>query len=131
MRTTCALLLVLAACASSASSADPTIARKPHLRIAQASILPGQSLPEERDGIRLEDTGSILWVCAGSEKHEDKEVTITKCPSCREQNYFYFDHTREGFRCYACLSEIDDALLRCPECGRPPRRVRQKPSLVH
>jgi len=116
-----ALLLALAACASG----DPSVVRRPHL--ARAGILPGQSIPAERDGMAASDTGAIMWICANSDKHEDKEVFISMCPSCSQVNYFYRDHDEEAFRCYACLKLYDNALLKCPDCGHPPRTVRTKP----
>jgi len=116
------LLLGLAACASGDQA---SVVRRPHL--ARAGILPGQSIPAERDGLSASDTGAIMWICANSDKHEDREVFISMCPSCSQINYFYRDHEEEAFRCYACLKLYDNALLKCPDCGHPPRTVRTKP----
>jgi Zn finger protein HypA/HybF involved in hydrogenase expression len=120
---------LLAACAAGcASGGEPTIVRKPHLRTARAGILPGQQgIPQERDGIHVEDTGAIMFICAESDRHEDKEVFLSKCPGCGELNYFHWDRDRSGFTCFACTKPVEDALIRCPECGRTPRTVRTRP----
>ena len=123
MRYVAALVILgLAACAS---SDEPHIVQKAHS--ARAGILPGQGIPDQRDGMSASDTGSILWVCANSAKHEDKEVYLSICPSCSQMNYFYWDRAQEGYRCYACLKNVDNAIIKCPECGQPPRRMRTKP----
>jgi hypothetical protein len=117
------LPLTLAACASSGEEAS--IVRKPHL--ARAGILPGQSVPAERDGMSASDTGAIMWVCSNSDKHEDKEVFIQVCPSCSNMNYFYWDGGESAFRCFACMKLVDNSVVKCPECGHSPRRVKTKP----
>src|SRR3954465_11361090 len=66
------LFCALAACASRGE--QPEIVAKPHTKIAKAGILPSKEIPAERDGIPADQTGAIMFVCAGSEKHEDKEV---------------------------------------------------------
>jgi len=117
------LPLVLAACASSGES--PEIVKKPH--VARAGILPGSSIPAERDGMSASDTGAIMFVCANSDKHEDKEVFVSLCPSCSQMNYFYWDGAESAFRCFACTKLVDNSVIRCPDCGQPPRKVRTKP----
>jgi hypothetical protein len=119
------LLCTLAACASRGE--QPDIVVKPHTKIAKAGLLPSKEIPSERDGIPADQTGAIMFVCAGSEKHEDKEVFISKCPSCSEVNYFYWNSHNSEFVCYACTKAIDSSLVKCPECGRPPRIVRTRP----
>ena len=119
------LLCSLAACASRGE--QPDIVVKPHTKIAKAGILPSKEIPSERDGIPADQTGAIMFVCAGSDKHEDKEVFISKCPSCSEVNYFYWNSHNSEFVCYACTKAIDSSVVKCPECGRPPRIVRTRP----
>jgi len=119
------LLCSLAACASRGE--QPDIVVKPHTKIAKAGILPSKEIPAERDGIPADQTGAIMFVCAGSDKHEDKEVFISKCPSCSEVNYFYWNSHNSEFVCYACTKAIDSSVVKCPECGRPPRIVRTRP----
>jgi hypothetical protein len=119
------LLSTLAACASRGE--QPDIVVKPHTKIAKAGLLPSKEIPSERDGIPADQTGAIMFVCAGSEKHEDKEVFISKCPSCSEVNYFYWNTHTSEFVCFACTKAIDSSVVKCPECGRPPRIVRTRP----
>ena len=119
------LLCTLAACASRGE--QPEIVVKPHTKIAKAGILPSKEIPSERDGIPADQTGAIMFVCAGSDKHEDKEVFISKCPSCSEVNYFYWNSHNSEFVCFACTKAIDSSVVKCPECGRPPRIVRTRP----
>ena len=118
-------LLGFASCATTGE--EPTIVQKPHLRVAKAGILPSRDIPAERDGIPIDATGAIMFVCSGSEKHEDKEVFISKCPSCSELNYFYWNSHNHEFVCYACTKAVDSTSVKCPECGRPPRIVRTRP----
>lgn len=125
MKRALAAILLLGSAACATGGGEPTVVRKPH--VAKARILPGQTIPDMRDGIPKDSTGAIMWVCANSEKHEDKEVFLTVCPSCLEVNYFYRDAAEEAFRCYACTKLYDNALIKCPDCGQPPRTVRTRP----
>lgn len=117
------LLLGILGCAS-ASGGEPGVVAKP--KLAKAGLLPSAKLPAERDGVRMEDTGAVMFVCANSDKHADKEVLISRCPSCSEVNYFFRDYAEEAFRCYACMKLLDNDGIRCPECNRPPRTIRTK-----
>jgi hypothetical protein len=117
------LALTLSACASSGGG-EPLVVAKP--KLVKAGVLPSAKLPVERDGVRLEDTGAVMFVCANSDKHEDKEVLISRCPSCAEVNYFFRDFAEEAFRCYACTKLLENDTIRCPDCGRPPRMIRTK-----
>lgn len=119
-------LLVVSACAA---SSGPRIVPQPKQRMARAGILGGGStLPPERDGVRLEDTGAIMFICSGSDLHPDKEVLIHDCPACGEKNHLYFDYSLNGFACYACAKPYPSAKLVCPDCGRDPAgRVMSRP----
>ena len=117
------LILGLAACAS---SGDASIVAKPHPWIAKAGILPSKELPEERDGVPKDATGAIMFICSNSDKHEDKEVLLSRCPSCGESNYFYLDHHTSYYVCFACTKTLDPALIKCPDCGKQPRLLRTR-----
>jgi len=117
-------LLGFASCGTTGE--EPTIVQKSHPRINKAAILPSRDIPAERDGIPIDATGAIMFVCSGSEKHEDKEVLISKCPSCSENNYFYWDSHNSQFICFACTKAVDNAIVKCSECGRPPNKVRTR-----
>lgn len=121
-------LFSLAAVSACASGGDPVVVPRPHPAVARAGILGGAAPPPpEREGVRLEDTGAIMFVCSGSDRHEDKEVFITRCAACGAENYFYRDHAAGAFRCYVCLKAVQEAGVACPECGRPPRTWRTRP----
>jgi hypothetical protein len=120
------LVLGLASCATTGEEA--TIVKKPHVRVARAGILPSREIPAERDGIPADATGAIMFVCSGSDKHKDKEVLISKCPSCSENNYFYWDTQNLQFVCFACTKAVDNAIVKCPDCGRPPHKVHTRPT---
>jgi hypothetical protein len=126
MRSWSALVgLVVAGCATLGD--EPVIVRQPRQKVAPAGLLPSiQSIPQEREGVSVDDTGAIMFICSNSPKHEDKEVFIHACPDCSERNYFYWDLTGDGFRCFACAKAFDGDKIRCPECGRPPRTVRTR-----
>jgi hypothetical protein len=38
------------------------------------------------NGYTLDDTGYILFICANSDKHEDREEIIKVCPACKQEN---------------------------------------------
>ena len=87
-----------------------------------------KEIPAERDGVPADATGAIMFVCSNSDKHEDKEVLISKCPSCSEMNYFYWDSGHSQFVCFACTKTVDNAVVKCPECGKAPHKVRTRAS---
>lgn len=127
-----ASVLIWAAAAAGCASAsrggeEAAIVPQPHKKVARAGLVdPGRKIPAERDGVRIEHTGAIMFVCANTEKHEEKEVVLSLCPECKEVNYFYVDLGKEQFACFACAKPYDNANLKCPECGKPPRRARMK-----
>jgi DNA-directed RNA polymerase subunit RPC12/RpoP len=92
------------------------------------SNLIGAPGPVRVGPIPADQTGAIMFVCAGSDKHEDKEVLINKCPSCSEQNYFYWESANSQFVCFACTKAVDNAVVKCPDCGRPPHKVHTRPT---
>jgi ribosomal protein S27E len=119
--------LVLGGCAGSGGGDDVTIRTQEKLNVSRAGFLPGQSRPPaERNGVWANDTGVIVFVCANSPQHEDREVVISTCPKCGERNYFYFDHARQQLMCYACETPVPDSVVKCEICGAPPRRIRTK-----
>jgi hypothetical protein len=77
--------------------------------------------PAPVDDIGIQNTGFIMWVCAGTERHEDKEVLIKNCPGCGTLGRFYFDASAGAWRCHSCKALVENASLKCADCGRPPR----------
>lgn len=125
--TTAAALLILAACGSGPGYNEAGILPEKKSSLAKAGLLPLiKKIPKERNGIQADDTGAILFICAGTPKHEDKEVFIETCESCKNKKYFYWDNSLEGFRCYACEKPYPNNKVRCPECRRAPRLVRTR-----
>ena len=119
------LLLALTACAS--TGAEPTIVPKAKIKLAFSSILGFSSVPKERDGVTQDQTGAIMFICAGSDKHEDQEVLIRMCSTCYRSNYFYWQHDEERFACFACGRPFPASKIKCGDCGSPPRVIRTRP----
>lgn len=84
-----------------------------------------ESAPPPAEAARkTEDTGPIMFICANSPKHEDKEVVFTQCPNCPAAGRFYWDHDR--YRCLKCSQAFDNKAVKCPECGKVPAKARIK-----
>ena len=118
--------LVFASCASRGGGGEPTVVPVTKKKVMKAGFGAGKDLPAERNGVKIEYTGAIMFVCSNSDKHADQEVLIRKCPGCSQKNYFYWDHDKGGFKCYACVKPVPNAVIKCPDCGKPPRRVRTR-----
>ena len=73
-----------------------------------------------------DDTGYILFICANSDKHEDKEEIFKTCPTCKKDDTFFWDNDKKCFIAFTCGSPYDNALVKCPTCGKVPKRVRTK-----
>lgn len=74
----------------------------------------------------VEDTGWILFICANSPKHEDREELLKTCPACKKDSTFFWDPNRKSFVCFQCGTYYDNAKVVCSICGAVPRRVRTK-----
>jgi hypothetical protein len=72
------------------------------------------------DGQRWQDTGALVFICANSGKHEDKEVEINICSKCEKKNFFC--QARGSIYCWNCEVEFPLSTLKCPECSASPRR---------
>ena len=129
LTTTAALLVVLAACSSGPVHNEAGIRPEPKRRLALSGIVPLiKSIPAERNGIRADDTGAIMFICANTPKHEDKEVYIDVCTKCYQQSTFFWNAPNKGFVCFKCSYLFDREKIVCDECGEEPRRtVRIKP----
>lgn len=69
----------------------------------------------------VRNTGAIMFICGGSDKHDDREVLILQCPGCKAKNAFEVDNEARGYRCTKCKVLHDQAAIVCDLCGRPPR----------
>ncbi len=74
----------------------------------------------------VDDTGFILFICANSDKHEDKEVIIKTCPACTKESTFFWESEKKCFVCFQCGADVDNAVVKCTDCGKVPKRVRTK-----
>jgi hypothetical protein len=74
----------------------------------------------------IDDTGWILFICANSDRHEDREVILKTCPACSKESTFFWDTKPSCFICFQCGAAYDNALVKCPDCAKVPRRVRTK-----
>jgi hypothetical protein len=73
-----------------------------------------------------DDTGYIFFVCANSDKHEDREELLKSCPGCKKDSTFFWDGDQNSFVCFKCGVPYDNSLVKCTICGKAPRRVRTK-----
>jgi len=85
----------------------------------------------KKDGVyvttrTLDDTGYILFVCANSPKHEDREEIIKQCPSCGKVHTFWWNKDDSCFVGFTCGQPIDNAKIKCSTCGAVPKKVRIK-----
>jgi hypothetical protein len=74
----------------------------------------------------LDDTGWIMFVCANSAQHEDREEIIKHCPACGKDNTFFWDKNQRCFISFQCGAVFDNSLIKCSTCGKVPTRVRTK-----
>lgn len=75
----------------------------------------------------IHDTGWILFVCANSDKHEDREELLKKCPACGKNDTYFWDRDKGCFLSFQCGAVFDNAHVKCTICGKAPKRVRTKP----
>lgn len=100
------------------------IARKP---VEPEEPAPAAEPPPPRfGGQTINETGSIMFVCNGSGKHEEKEVLIDNCPFCSKRSFFV--SYNNSFYCFnqQCEKEFPRDQLKCGECGFVPKKVRLK-----
>jgi len=74
----------------------------------------------------VDDTGYILFICLGSDKHEDMEVIFRECPACKKHDTFFWDTEKKCFIAFTCGTPYENAMIKCPTCGKVPTRVRIK-----
>jgi len=111
------LLLIIVAAASSGGG------EKPPPRPKKAAPPPP---PPAENSRSVEDTGPIMFICANSPKHVDKEYLISECPFCPARARFFWDDAVKGFRCLSCRQPYPNDRVKCPDCGKVPQKVRIK-----
>jgi hypothetical protein len=112
------LLIIIVAVMSSGGEPPPKAKPKPPKEMPAA---PSFSRPVKPD------TGSIVFVCANSGKHEDEEVVVPACP-CGAQRKFYVDKEGGGYRCLKCTKIYDNSQIKCPKCDRVAVKTHLKPA---
>lgn len=101
------LIVIIAAAASGGSRKKSKPAEKPVSNAAPSR--------QER---AAEDTGYIMFVCSGSDKHEDREEIIKTCAACNQTSTFFADSARGAYVCYKCKQPFDNDAVRCSICGK-------------
>ncbi len=116
------LILIIAIAASSSSKRVP-VSDAPVARPARRTVEPPP--PPPRDSPRqynyVRNVGSIVFVCAGTDRHPDKEVVLSACPKCPARNAFAWEEGASAYRCSSCKADYENAAIKCDQCGRPPR----------
>ena len=75
----------------------------------------------------VRDTGFIMFVCSNSPSHEDEEIVLpSTCPRCSKRSTYFWDTAAGGYVCFGCYKPYDNALIKCPKCGRAPQKTRLK-----
>jgi hypothetical protein len=123
------LIIVIAIAASSGgSSRAPAAANRP---VKKAVAPPPEPPPEPKRSYNyVRNTGSIVFVCGGSEKHPDREVVIGACPKCGARNLFEVDSEASGYRCTSCKGVTEYGSVKCELCDRVPRVTKLKKVLA-
>ena len=114
------LLLILIAVAASSGSSGPSPAAAARER-RKAAPPPPPPPPSEpaRSYNYIRNTGSIVFVCGGTDQHPDREVVLSVCPKCSGKNGFAWDES--AYRCSSCKAVYENADIKCDRCGRTPR----------
>lgn len=73
------------------------------------------------------ERGHIMFICSNSPGHDDKEVILKHCSKCGSYTSFYWEEQHKAYRCYSCKNLIGQSDIKCPDCGRHPRKAHLKP----
>lgn len=119
------LLLVIAVASSSGGSSSSSTRKK---AVAAAPVYEPPPEPKKVYNY-VRNTGAIVFVCGGTEKHPDKEVVVANCAGCKAKNAFTVDGEAQGYRCSKCKAVQENAALKCDVCERVPRVTHLKKAL--
>lgn len=126
------LLVIIIAATSGGGGARPRSQKYTYQDDTPSVVVP-EYKPEKPkevlkfDGQRFHDTGSIVFICANSGSHDDREVEFNKCPKCEKVNQFVYWQSKDCYVCWNCEGEFPKSAIKCPQCGRPPQKsVRMK-----
>ncbi len=111
------LLLLIIAAASSGGGGPSRPAPKKSVYVA-----PPEAAPEKAKPVNfVRNTGAIVFVCGGSDKHKDTEIVLPQCPKCPAKNSFTVDGEAQAYRCSKCKAVYENADIKCDQCGRTAR----------
>ena len=119
------LLIIIVAASSGGGSSERRVEKK---KVVAAPPEAPKEKPKPVNYVR--NTGAIMFVCGGSDKHDDREVLILQCPGCKAKNSFEVDNDAKGYRCTKCKAVHDQAAISCELCGRAPRVTKLKKVLA-
>lgn len=116
------LLVIIGVAASSGNSGRaPAESQRPTRKTAAAPPPPPAPRESPRQYNFVRNTGSIVFVCGGTDKHQDMEVVVSLCPKCPSKNQFAVDQEAGGYRCSNCKAVYEYSAIKCETCGRSPR----------
>lgn len=126
------LLIIVIAIAASTGGSSYTPAYSAPRAERRVSAAPPPPPPREspREYNFVRNTGSIVFICGGSDKHADKEVVISACPKCSKKSSYAWDDTARSYRCAGCSAAYENADIKCDECGKLPRVTHLKKTVV-
>jgi hypothetical protein len=113
------LLIIIIVAASSSGAGASTDRRAEKKKIAAPPPEPPKEKSRPVNYVR--NTGAIVFVCGGSDKHADQEVVVGQCPACKAKNAFEVDGEARAYRCTKCKAIHENAAITCDLCGRSPR----------
>ena len=120
------LLLLLIIIGAASSGSRRPVREEKRVVAAPPPVEVPVAKPKPTNYVR--NTGAIMFVCAGTEAHIDKEVLIPACAKCSAKNSFEVDSEASGYRCTKCKVVATD--LKCSDCGRSPRVTKLKKMLA-
>lgn len=113
------LLLLIIAAASSGGGGASRPGPKKNSHVAPPQAPPEKPNPKPVNFVR--NTGAIVFVCGGSDKHKDMEIVLPQCPKCPAKNSFTVDGEAQAYRCSKCKAVYENADIKCDQCGRTAR----------
>lgn len=114
------LILIVAAASSGSSGRASEEAQRKSRKAAPPPVVEAPP-PKPKPTNYVRNTGAIVFVCAGTERHPDKEVVLPGCPKCPAKNQFEVDGEARAYRCTKCKGVYENADIKCADCGRPAR----------
>jgi hypothetical protein len=121
------LLIIIVAAAASSGSRRP-VREERRVVAAPPPVEAPVAKPKPTNYVR--NSGAIVFVCSGEDKHPEKEVLIPLCPKCPAKNAFEVDNEARAYRCTKCKAVYENADIKCGDCGRGARVTHLKKILA-